>query len=174
MAKTDAPEGAPTDTDELVRQLRDLYDRRAAVLDAIHRGPLAAERDAILLELCGFRGMQYTEAAELVGFTREGIARRVRPQLEALKLEGLTPFERSVAKVRRPLRKKDTADLVTQLRTADEGLARRTMGDEARDLLDEMRAVLDQLKAKGMSWKAVADELGVHASTIHRLRGILS
>jgi hypothetical protein len=173
MADTSAPPGASAETEELVTQLRDLYDRRRQVLDDIRRGPGHADRDAILLELCGFRGMQYTEAAAAIGYTREGVARRVRPQLDALGLTGLSLFERQTAAgIDRPLKDSSVEDLRAALRPSRSGaVSKREAAAQARQLRKDMLKVMDRLHKAGMTWVDMAERLGVSVPTIQRLRG---
>lgn len=175
MSPSNAPTGASAETKQLVRQLTRLHDERQEVLALIRRGPNADDREAILFELCGIRGMQYTEAADALGVTREAVARKVRPRLDALGLAEMTAFERSMAEVPRPLRRFGSDELLAHLKagTSPRNRSKRDLGAEARDLADRMTSTMSELHAAGMRWEEMAKATGISRSTLSRLRGVM-
>lgn len=179
MAETDihAPPSASAETDELVRQLQTLYARHQAIREELRRGPGHSERDAVLVELCGFRGMQYTEAAQLIGYTREGVARRVRPLLDDLGVADLSPIRRQLAEVDRPLRAQTIEELKAALKPpkGEAARTRREAGREARALTVDMRKLLDRLHRPphSLSYVSLAGRLGVSVPTLQRVRGVM-
>jgi hypothetical protein len=178
MNETTAPNAAPAEEEPLTRaglltRLRTTNTRRVALLEQVRRGIDRPAQDRILLELCAFRGLQYTEAAEHLGVVREAVAKRVRPLVTELGLDGLSLMQRQNAEVRRPYKRSTTATLLAQLKPDAEVSARYEA--EAEDLRQLMVADMDALHASGMSWVELARQLGEGFSvpTIQRIRGTM-
>lgn len=175
MNETTAPNAASAETQELLERLRTNYARRVAVLEEIRRGIDRAERDQILLELCAFRGMQYTEAAEALGLVREAVAKRVRPLVTELGLDGLSLIERQKVNVTRPHRRASLETLMAKLQPGAETArdAVRGAAEEARTLRESMLQDMDRLHSAGMSWVELAERMDISVPTLQRLRGTM-
>lgn len=171
MNDVTALSAASTETEGRLKRLRTLYDRRTKVQEEIRRGIGHADRDAILLELCAFRGMQYTEAAEHLGVVREAVGKRIRPIVTELGLDGLSLIQRQNVKVTRPHRRKSVDDLVAQLRPEREVIEQKRA--EADQLREEILAEMDHLHAAGMSWVQMAAAMEISVPTLQRLRGTM-
>lgn len=176
MADTNAPPGVTTEQTERLDRIRTLMTDRQRVLDQLRWGDALPERDAVLLELCGYRDMTYTEAAALVGMTREGVARRIRPEITKLGLDGLSWSERQKVGIDRPLKDRTADELLAALAPRPKGEARqvaRDLAKDAREMRKEMTKLIGQLKAEGMSYVEQAEHLGVSVPTIQRIRGVM-
>jgi hypothetical protein len=171
MNKTTAPNAASAETEELLARLRANYKRRTETLEEIRRGVGHADRDAIILELVAFRGMQFTEVAEAMGYTREGVAKRIRPTMTELGLDGLTLIQRQSAKVTRPHRRASLDSLLAKLKPEHEQTVEKAATAERLRL--EILADLDRLHAAGMSWVQLAARLDISVPTLQRLRGAM-
>lgn len=174
MPHTDHPPTHSAEVAKLLKRLAALHTERAEVLAQLRRGSLADRRDALLFELCGFRGLTYTEAGEIIGMTREGVGRRLRPAMH--RLDGLTFAERSeLTDVPRPYRARRTKALLEQLRAASDPAAtseaNRALGETARGLREEMVAVINDPRLGHLTLGAIAGHLDISLPTLQRVRG---
>lgn len=165
MSEPDAPT-RPT-IDELYGQLRALLTEREAIL-ADRSGSHQDAIDAVLLELCEFRGMKIDEAATILGITHQGVSKRLVPLRERLGLTGKAWEERrEIPDDRRPYQTWADADLVPELRrlVKARGESQRAQGGRAREKWAAMQAVIVQLAELGEAQDQVADRLGIDLVT---------
>jgi hypothetical protein len=159
----------------ILKRLAALHTERSEVLEQLRRGSLAERKDALLFELCGFRGLSYTEAADIVGITREGIGRRMRPLMAEYGLGGMSLAERCVADVPRPYRTRKVDSLLDQLRESSSReatqAANRLLAEDARRLREEMLDLISHPSIGHLTLRVVADAIGISVPTLQRVRG---